>query len=128
MKAKTKMPAHGMEADGRRQSNAGPACMGGNPPSKLSFHPPRYKGGNQNEGKWESKTKKPAQGMEVEGRRQSKACGNAKCMGVTLPKFSFTPQGDNQAILCFQEEDQLCRAGSARCTAAVSVSPFSRPF
>ena len=37
-------------------------------------------------------TKKPAHhGMEVEGCRQSKACGFAKCRGVTLPNHLFTP-------------------------------------
>ena len=94
----TKKPAQGMEADGRRQSNAcGYAkCMGGNPPQKFTFNP-RYRGDNQKEGKRESKakakskTKKPAQGREVEGCRQSNASGYAKCVGVTLPKLSFTP-------------------------------------
>ena len=82
-----------MEAEGRRQSNAcGYAkCMGGNPP-KPPFHP-RYRGDNPKTGKWESKakakSKKPAQGMEAEGCRQSNACGYAKCMGGNPPRKTF---------------------------------------
>ena len=37
--SKTKKPAHGMEADGCRQTNVGPACMGGNPPQRAFFYP-----------------------------------------------------------------------------------------
>ena len=106
--------AHGMEAEGRRQSNAcGYAkCVGGNPPQKPFFYPsrvkiklssayrrrrrmtssaapsargrpgaasavlgndkpphPRYRGDDPKRGKRESKTKKPAHGMEADGRR-----------------------------------------------------------
>ena len=91
--------AQGMEVDGCSLSNArGYAkCMGGNPPKPPFL--PGYRGDNPKEGKWESKakakpkTKKPAQGMEAEGCRQSKACGNAKCMGGYPPQIFIYPLG-----------------------------------